>query len=78
MKYIVVELQTDANGNVANIVTAKDTKNEAESVYHSVLAAAALSDLPCHAATLMTNEGQVLKYQCYKNDDSEYWEGDVE
>lgn len=56
MKYIVVEIQTN-DGQVSTLVTQKDTLNEAQSVYHSVLAAAALSSVDFHAAVLMTNEG---------------------
>ena len=52
MKYIVIELQTATDGSVANIVTVKDTRNEADSTFHSILAAAALSNLPSHAAVL--------------------------
>lgn len=65
MKYVIVELQTIADGSVQNIVTVKDNRNDAESVYHSVLAAAAISDLPAHAAVLLTSEGQLLRQQCY-------------
>ena len=65
--FIVVELQKDANGNVANIVTAHETQAEAESKYHSVLAAAAVSDLPVHAATLLSEEGFSIANQCYKH-----------
>ena len=68
MKYIVIELQTAANGSVSNIVTAYDTRNEADSAYHSILASAALSTLPSHAAVLMTSDGNVLRNECYTNE----------
>lgn len=64
-KYIVVELQTMTNGAVANLVTAYDNRLQAESAYHGVLAAAALSDLPSHAAVLMDNRGTVFESWCY-------------
>lgn len=67
MKYLVIELQTSASG-VANIVYDFSDRNEAESKYHYVLSFAAVSNLPCHSATLMTNEGFVLEYKCYKHD----------
>lgn len=63
--YIVIELQTMADGKVANLVTQHTSEAEAQSKYHSVLAAAAVSDLPCHAAVLMTNEGVVLEDRHY-------------
>ena len=67
MKYLVLEIQTNADGTVGNLVTAYDTRNEAESAYHTVLAAAALSSIPCHAAVLLTSEGFTLEYRKYEN-----------
>lgn len=60
MKYLVIELQTNADGSVANIVTTYDERNQAESAYHSILASAAVSELPCHAAMIVTNEAHVI------------------
>ena len=60
MKYLVIELQTQADGTVSNIVTAYDNRNEAESAYHAILSAAAVSELPCHAAMIVTNEAHVI------------------
>ena len=65
--FIVVELQKHANGTVANIVTDHATQAEAESKYHSVLAAAAVSELPCHSAILVSEEGFPVAHQCYKH-----------
>ena len=47
--YIVIELQTSAQGTVGNFVWAFASENEAFSKYHTVLAAAAVSELPCHS-----------------------------
>lgn len=60
MKYLVVEIQTNADGSVGNIVTTFDDQNSAESAYHSILASAAISSLPCHAAMIVTNEAHVI------------------
>ena len=74
MNYIVMEIQTMDNGTIATLVTTKNshneplTENEAESTYHSILAAAALSNLPCHAAVMMTGEGIPLQNRCYKHE----------
>lgn len=67
VKYIVVEIQTNADGTVGNLVTAVDTRNAAESAYHSVLAAAAISNLPYHAAVLLTSAGSLLDTRCYEH-----------
>lgn len=64
--YIVLEIQTFADGSVTTLPpTIKATRDEAESVYHSILSFAALSDLPMHAAILMTNEGKEIMHQAY-------------
>ena len=67
MKYIVIELQTNSDGTVGNIVTAYDSRDEAESHYHTVLAAAALSTLPTHAAVLMASDGGYIDAKCYRH-----------
>lgn len=73
MKYIVIELQTSGD-SVADIVTAFDSQDAAESQYHSVLAAAAISQLDCHAAALMTSEGYCMEYRCYHHGGDEEWQ----
>ena len=65
--FIVVELQKSGEGQVANIVTAHETQLEAESKYHQVLSAAAVSQLPCHSAVLVSEEGFPIAHQCYKH-----------
>lgn len=69
MKYIVVEIQKTAQGQIANLVTAYDTKKEAESHYHTVLAAAALSDLPAHGAVIIDENCMPIAWQCYTNNE---------
>lgn len=66
MKYLVIELQSN-NGSVANIVTDFPDRLQAESKYHTILAAAAVSAVPVHSAVLMTDEGFVLMADCYKD-----------
>lgn len=68
MKYIVIEIQTNQDGTVGNIVTTYDSQLEAESKYHTVLSAAAISELPEHAALLFTSQGTVLESKCYYAD----------
>ena len=65
--YIVIELQKDTKGHVANIVTEHATLAEAESKYHSVLAAAAVSEIPAHSAVIVSEEGFPVVHQCYKH-----------
>lgn len=65
--FIVIELQKNEKGVVSNIVTDHATQAEAESRYHAVLAAAAVSELPVHSAVLVSEEGFPLMHQCYKH-----------
>ena len=65
-KYLVIEIQTNEGGAVGNFVFAFDTWNEAQSKYHSVLAAAAVSGLPVHAAMLVDNHGGLLESMAYE------------
>ena len=66
MKYIVIELQTSEQA-VANIVTTYDTINQAESKFHQILTTAAVSAVPAHSAVILTDEGHMLKHECYKH-----------
>lgn len=67
MAFITIELQKNEDGAVANIVNSYETQPEAESKYHSILAAAAVSNLPCHSAVLVSEEGFPIMHQCYKH-----------
>ena len=70
MTYIVVELQTNG-GTTANIVTTHATREEAESKYHTVLAAAAVSSVEIHSATILAPDGFQLMSQAYHHTTSE-------
>lgn len=75
--YLVIEIQTLENGEVANLITAHENEREANSKYHTILAAAAISNLPAHAAVIMTNEGYVQAQQCYVNNENVQYGGDM-
>ena len=65
--FIVIELQKSANGSVAHLLTTHETQAEAESKFHTVLAAAAVSSLPSHSATLLTDNGFALRREFYEH-----------
>ena len=67
MKYIVIELQKNAEGQVANLITAHNTLAEAESKFYSILASAAINDVPTHSAIIVSEEGVPVKHNCYKH-----------
>lgn len=65
--YIVIELQTNADGVVGSLVYKYDSRDEAESKFRSILAAAAISALPVHAAVMLTNAGTAVKSEFYRH-----------
>jgi hypothetical protein len=67
MKYIVVELQKNADGVVSHIVSDHATIAEAESKYYSILAYAAVSEVPVHSAIIVSEDGFPVRHQCYKH-----------
>lgn len=72
-QFYVVEIQQYENGEFGHIVhyAYDDDPDKArlkgESKYHEVLAAAAVSELPSHAAIMFSTEGFPLMHQCYKH-----------
>ena len=65
--YIVIELQKNADGIVSNLVTSHNSLAEAESKYYSILASAAINEVPVHSAIIVSEEGFPVKHQCYKH-----------
>jgi hypothetical protein len=61
--YIVLEIQTSTT--VATIVNSYEDRNQAESKYHQILSAAALSSVPKHSAVLMDDVGETIKMDSY-------------
>ncbi len=66
--FIVIELQTINDSQVANTVTVYTDRNVAESKYHDILRAAAVSALPCHAAVMLDKEGRMIKSEYYTHE----------
>ena len=65
-KFLVVEIQTYANGQVGTLTYSYDTQREADNKYYTILAAAAISNLPCHAVIEFTEQGFPLRYDHYE------------
>ena len=66
--FIVIELQTVNDSQVANIVNAYTEPAVAEQKYHTILSAAAVSALPCHAAVMLDEKGRMLKSEFYTHE----------
>ena len=64
--FLVMEIQ---KGNTAsNIVTSHETRNDAENKYHTILAYAAISDIPKHAAVMLSEDGDYIKHECFEHE----------
>ena len=59
-KFIISEIQTNADGSVGILNYTENEQNNAESVYYQKMAAAAISKVPIHTVVLMKNNGAVL------------------
>jgi len=68
MKYLVIEIQTNADGTIGNLPFAYDNRNQAESKYHAVLSEAAISALPMHTCVLFQSDGVLLARQSYMHE----------
>lgn len=70
MKYIVIEIQKLADGTIAvPPVATFDTFSEAASRYHSILAVAAVSDIPRHSAVILDETGIQVRLDSFNNED---------
>lgn len=72
MKYIVIEIQKSQDGTVAILpVATYDNFFDALSRYHTILAAAAISDVPVHSAVILTDVGQQIRMDSYNKADGQ-------
>ena len=70
MKYLVIEIQKFSDGTVAvPPIATYDSYFEALSRYHTILAAAAISDVPVHTCVLLNEVGQELRMDSYNKAD---------
>lgn len=73
-QFYIVEIQQYYNGEYGHIVhfafdeNADKARLKAESKYHEVLAAAAVSETAEHSAIMFSTEGFPLMHQCYKHE----------
>ena len=67
MKYLVIEIQKNGD-TVGNIVTAHNSRNEADSKFFAVLSAAAISTVEKHACTLLTEDGVCIRSEAYEHE----------
>lgn len=66
--YIVMEIQKMADGQVSHLVTTHDTSAEADQKYHTILAAAAVSNVAKHSAVVLSDDGLFIKSETYEHE----------
>ena len=66
--YIVIELQANNEGQVANIATAYETLAEAWNKFYTILAAAATSNVPIHSAVILDNTGMNIAQRSFTHE----------
>ena len=67
MVFVVMEIQSD-NEKAATLINSYTDRNEAESKFHQILGAAAISNVLIHSAVLLTDTGKVLKNETYQHE----------
>lgn len=66
--YIVMEVQVFEGGSMSTPCYAYEDKNKADQKYHAILSSAAVSSLPTHTAFMLTDDGYVIKSECYTHE----------
>ena len=67
--YIVLETQTNSEGQVATLINQFEDEFAADSKFHQILASAAISDIPIHTAFILTDDGRAIRAESYKHID---------
>lgn len=65
--YIVQEIQTTGSNSVLLPAITKQDKNEAESAFHSICAAAAISRVTVHTAIVYDEHGNMVMSKYYEH-----------
>ena len=72
-QYYIIEIQQYANGEYGHIVhyawdeDADKARLKAESKYHEILSAAAVSETKKHSAVILSDESFPVLHACYKH-----------
>lgn len=69
--YAALEIKLKADGTMTVDKYVKESRDEAEKAFHSILAVAAVSTHPVHSAVIINPEGATLKRECYKHEQPE-------
>ena len=66
--YIVIEIQAYKDGTTGILNDSYSELNAAWQKYYTILAAAAVSNVPVHTALIMTHDGRPIESKCFKHE----------
>lgn len=65
--FIVIEIQKNSESSISLLTDTYVNRNDAESKFYTILAAAAISSVYQHGASLLDDSGAVLRYESYSH-----------
>lgn len=72
MKYLVIEIQKSSDGTIAvPPIGSYDNFFDAMSAYHTILASAAISQVPVHTALILNEVGQEIRLDSFNHADGQ-------
>lgn len=66
--YIVIEIQRSGEDTLAYLVSTHTNINDAYSKFYLVLSAAAISTIPIHGATMLTETGEIVANEYFRHE----------
>ena len=69
--YAALQIKLKSDGTMTVDRFVKETREQAEQAFHSILSGAAVSTHPVHSAMIINPEGVTLKRECYKHEQQE-------
>ena len=83
-QFYIIEIQQNKDGEYGHLVhwvfdeDPTKARLKAESKYHEILSAAAVSDTLKHSAIIISDEAFPVMFQCYKHEAEETEVGEIE
>lgn len=65
--YYIIEIQKQSDENCAHLIQTAETENQAKSIFHQIMASAAISSVPIHTAIVLTDEGVPIIRESYQH-----------
>jgi len=65
--FYIIEIQTNGGVGAVSPVQTATTRNQAMSIYHTILASASISEVEYHSCIVVDEQGQYLARECFKH-----------